>query len=243
MWQPFVGGGAYLFENMAYRNQCLDNPYRSNGGLLHMYRCDGNNYNQKFWRVQTHGGYQDGAPWYIAPPSNPQPLQKVRVKAQAVATKQRHTLIRTGGGNCENNYYFYKDRCWSNTERVFLDDGIAKGWNRQDGNRYCSHKWDRLPQTVKTTDSAEIIAYNSQTKEVQAEADLGFAGLIVKAQTVLSGQVAALLGITEQNSTEKSNQIEFEIYYRGDVMGRPVVNVYHVWYHRDLGLCIANPHT
>ena len=66
-----IGGGAYLFESLAYRNQCLDNPYRSHNGLVHLYRCNDQNYNQKFWRVQTHGGHQDGAPWQVEIPPAP----------------------------------------------------------------------------------------------------------------------------------------------------------------------------
>ena len=94
-----VGGGAYLFENMRYRGQCLDNPIRNNGGLLHMYRCDGNNYNQKFWRVTTHGGWQDPAPWGSSQ------VPAFSGQLTIAGTKQPHlsqnhieglTLIRTG---------------------------------------------------------------------------------------------------------------------------------------------------
>ena len=57
-----VGGGAWLFQNTKFGGQCIDAPVRAHNGLVHGYRCDPHNENQKFWRLGVHHS-QDPAPW------------------------------------------------------------------------------------------------------------------------------------------------------------------------------------
>ena len=225
-----IGGGAYLFESVAYRGRCMDNPVRQNAGLVHLWYCDGKNYNQKFWRVQTHGGHQDGAPWYVPPVAQP-PVHHV-VRLNVTQYSKPLTLIRTGGT--------YAGRQWEPHQYVFTRTGqIRSGADQRFGDEACNYQWDILPPTKSVLRNAQISNYNGNTQRAEAEGEIAGKGS-VKGFFDVGGRLRGLFENTNETSNTSTDTVEFEVLYRADVNDQPIFNPTAIWYHSSLGLCIAD---
>ena len=224
LWDLLHKSGTIYLIRAHGTNFCIDNYNRIDEGNVHAWECNFNNPNQ-LWDVHdvvTGAGYV----------GNVAPSQTYKVRLENLQYKQPLRLIRTGG--------YYAGRQWQSHEFVFTRVGeLRAGALYRLGEKVCNDKWNNLQPVVAVTRQAQITSYNSNTQTAEVEAEVAGKG-VFKGIASIGARLRGLIQQQNQGSRTNQDTIEFEMYYKADINGSPILNPTYVWYDTATGLCIVN---
>ena len=211
LWDPLPqGNNVYLLQRKG-TNFCLDSTgHNADGVHTHLWQCSTGNGNQRFASVVV-----------TAPDPAPQPRKVVKLVPKVA---NRLTLIRTGSGYAGGN--------WENHEHPFLFLGEefnnpTDRHEQQFGNGVCMNRWLSMETKEHAVIGAQLRAM------LNTKGEVNFSGTVYKVVGAEAG-----LGIETQYDIQLD--VEYRFYSKIAANGTNIYDQWHVWYHQDLNVCVAN---
>ena len=147
-------------------------------------------------------------------------INNVGVKTYKFVPKvaNKLTLIRTGGG--------YGGVAWAPHEHPFRYMGPEK-YDQNTGNGVCINKWLDLPLTQQVVLGAAL------KSSLTANGEVNISGKLYKV-------IGAEAGLGLSSTTDIDINAQYTFYIKTAADNANIYDQWHIWYHVDANMCVAN---